>query len=290
MKVVRIIGGLGNQMFQYALAISLNNKYSDETILVDNTAFNGYPLHDGYLIDRVFNQKLGFAGKRDILKLNYPFFHYRLWQIGKRILPKRSQVYEEVNGMVFDQDVLNQEEDTYYDGYWQSERYFSMIRQKVLDVFRFPTLNKRNQDLINSLKDKKCVSIHVRRGDYLNHPLFKNLTDKEYYVKAIDTVLSMAEIDSFLIFSNDIGWCRENLIDVIGKNNTIIFVDWNSGVESYRDMQLMSLCNHNIIANSSFSWWGAWLNQHEDKIVIAPKKWMNVERTLDIIPEDWLKL
>lgn len=289
MKIVRILGGLGNQMFQYAFALSLEDRYPDESVCVDRYAFNGYPLHDGYLIDKVFNQKLKFASKRDVIKLNYPFFNYRLWQVGKRILPKRSRTFMEKADMVYDPDAQNLTGSVFYDGYWQSEKYFSMIRDKLLEAFEFPTLDGRNKELIEKLGHRKCASIHVRRGDYLNNALFKGLTDKQYYVRAIDALLSQKDVDCFLIFSNDINWCRENLIDIIGERE-IEFVDWNTGEDSYRDMQLMSLCHYNVIANSSFSWWGAWLNKHDDKLVFAPKKWMNVDKKLDIIPEDWIKI
>lgn len=288
MKIIRILGGLGNQMFQYAFAMAIKSHFPNEKILIDRSAFNGYPLHDGYLIDKIFGQNIESACKREILKLNYPFFHYRLWQIGKRFFPKLRTVYNEKVDMIYDPDVFKIDSSMYYDGYWQSEKYFSDYGREIKDAFSFPQIDDRNKHFLEGLDGQTVVSIHVRRGDYLNDPLFKGLTDLEYYSRAIRYILSITKIDCFVIFSNDMGWCRQNIPSL--TDVTCRFVDWNTKENSFRDMQLMSRCSHNIIANSSFSWWGAWLNPNHKKIVIAPKRWINSELPTNIIPDSWIRL
>ena len=140
------------------------------------------------------------------------------------------------------------------------------------------------------IRQHKSVSIHVRRGDYVNHPLFGGICDKAYYQRAITYIQEKTDCDYYIIFSNDIKWCEENLSALLmGKN--VVFVNWNKGKDSYQDMYLMSRCNYNIIANSSFSWWGAWLNNNPEKIVVAPKIWMKVlDNDFDIIPTSWIRI
>lgn len=286
-KIVRILGGLGNQMFQYAFAISLSQNLNEE-VKIDHRAFNGYPLHDGYMLDSIFKQSLKDASFKEVIKCNYPINNYKFWQICRHILPHHPKVFFEKEDMIYDKEAMLSRK-SYYDGYWQSEKYFLANEHKVRKEFEFPSLEGKNLSLMLSLNGKRTASIHVRRGDYLNHPLFKDLTDYDYYQRGIRRLNELSDVDTFLIFSNDIEWCRRNLAELL-EEKEIIFVDWNTGKDSFRDMQLMSLCNHNITANSSFSWWGAWLNPHEDKIVICPKKWMNVDRNLDIMPESWIKV
>ncbi|ULT28973.1 alpha-1,2-fucosyltransferase [Sphingobacterium sp. E70] len=147
-----------------------------------------------------------------------------------------------------------------------------MLRQQL----KFPTLegaeNIRVQHLI---QQQNAISLHVRRGDYLQESLFKDICTEEYYQKSIQYMLETNESPLFIIFSNDIDWCKTHFKDL-----NAIFVEHNSGNNSFRDLQLMSQCNHHIIANSSFSWWGAWLNDSPDKIVVSPRKWVN-DPTLD---------
>ncbi len=124
-------------------------------------------------------------------------------------------------------------------------------------------------------------------GDYVNHPIHGGICTMDYYQQAIDIMKSKIVNPKFFIFSNDIEWCHSHL-----KLADAVYITGNKGENSYRDMQLMSMCKHNIIANSSFSWWGAWLNNNPDKIVIAPAKWFNDPKinTRDLIPDDWIKI
>ena len=289
MKIVNILGGLGNQMFQYAFALALSKRWPNEPVRIDTSGFNGYPLHNGYELKRIFNVSLPKTSIKEQMSVFYPLLNYRMWQIGTRILPKRKTIIKEAEDMKFDPNVLNSEKSSYYLGYWQTEKYFSDIREIVLDAFSFPPFlpESKNQILSMEIIDKITVSIHVRRGDYLKIGNACGICTIDYYKKAISSIFKRIKPNTFLIFSDDIDWCKVNLSESLGAIQTI-YVDWNNGSESYRDMQLMSLCNHNIIANSSFSWWGAWLNNHTDKIVITPDKWMKNGGWVDIIPADWI--
>jgi hypothetical protein len=189
----------------------------------------------------------------------------------------------------FDYSQVTRQDSAYYDGYWQNEKNFSSIRPVILDAYSFPAISDdKNAQLVAKLSSANSVSCHVRRGDYLKAP---NLCvcSEDYYRRAIQFVKQSKAPDLFCIFSDDIAWCRENLKELIGDAD-VIFVDWNKGENSFRDMQLMSLCRHNIIANSSFSWWGAWLNNHSDKLVITPDHWLNKPLVNDPIPNSWIRI
>lgn len=291
MKIVNIIGGLGNQMFQYALAIALQQTFPDEKILIDPKGFKGYKLHNGYELSRVFGVHLPEAGLSDQMKLYYPIFNYCIWQIAYKLLPRRRNVVYDTNDINFRPEILSDKGSAYYVGYWQSEKYFKNFRQFVIKAFTFPKIpaNDRNFKLLEEIKKHRTVSIHVRRGDYLNNESVEGICSLKYYAESIRFIKEKKSPDLFLIFSDDSEWCKENLREHF-NNDKVIYVDWNKSGDSYRDMQLMSLCDHNIIANSSFSWWGAWLNQNPDKLVISPAKWMNDDSFKDITPDEWLKV
>lgn len=289
MKIVRIFGGLGNQMFQYALAVALKSKGND--VRIDASSMNGYPLHNGYELKRIFDADIPQASFLELLWLGYPLPHYRLWQIGKRILPKRQSMIVEDAAMEFNKEVFKQKREMLLEGYWQTEKYFFDWRDKILGAFRFPDFVSKSENLrlANEIVGRNVVSVHVRRGDYLKISNTSGICTEEYYDKAIKLIIDKCNPEMFLFFSDGIDWCKEHFKDLT-EDHKFVFVDWNKGQDSYRDMQLMSLCSHNIIANSSFSWWGAWLNDNPDKVVITPSRWMNGPGWSDIIPESWIKI
>ena len=292
MKIVNILGGLGNQMFQYALAVALKAKHPDEKILIDSSGFRGYPLHNGYELTRIFDIQIQEATIMEQSKLFYPLRNYRMWQIGRRILPRRKSVIYDAANMAFVPGIVNYQDAAYYLGYWQTEKYFKDIRPKILEAFRFPALmdGSRNAAFAVKMSKMACVvSVHVRRGDYTKIANTQGICTLDYYKEALRQLLSNVTPDMFVVFSDDTEWSRENLNDYFA-NTPVTYVDWNKGSDSFRDMQLMSLCHHNIIANSSFSWWGAWLNQNPDKIVIVPSRWMNDGGWPDMIPDNWYKI
>lgn len=291
MKVVNILGGLGNQMFQYALAVALKDRFGDDTVRIDPSAFRGYPLHNGYELKRIFNVSIPEATYKEQMKVYYPLRNYRMWQIGNLILPKRKSIIKENKDMRFTPSILSDSSPAYYLGYWQTEKYFRNIRPRILEAFTFPHFEcgSKNEKLYRDIHTKNVIGVHIRRGDYVKIGNTQGICTLEYYRKALSVMNEQTKPEMFLIFSDDIEWCRNEVSKFLGEVPTE-YVDWNKGKDSFRDMQLMSLCKHNIIANSSFSWWGAWLNQNPDKIVITPSRWMNGRGWTDIIPEDWTKM
>ena len=288
MKIVNIIGGLGNQMFEYALYLALKNAHPNENIFCSINSFNGYKLHNGYELERIFGIKLKEASLFKLVKLAYPFYNYKSWQIMHHLLPKRSSMAFGTEDVPFDFQQILRNDSVFYDGYWQNENNFKNIRDIVLKEFSFPpfdTYNNINLELL--IQSENCVSCHVGRGDYLKDPNMCVCTPS-YYEKAIKYMNQLVHPTMYCIFSDDIAWCKEYLANYIGEKK-VVFVDWNVGINSFRDMQLMSLCKHNIIANSSFSWWGAWLNKNPNKKIIAPLTWMKKKIVNDPICSNWIR-
>jgi hypothetical protein len=172
------------------------------------------------------------------------------------------------------------------DGFFQSEKYFKEHEKEIKEMF------KPNDNIVRTIREKygdtilnqRTTSIHVRRGDYLKHPNHHPVQTLQYYQKGIE--LTIDKTDKYIIFSDDILWCRE-----VFQGDKFIFME---DEVDYIELYLMSMCNNNIIANSSFSWWGAWLNNHEDKIVVGPENWFGPAyatwNTNDVLPEEWIKI
>ena len=289
MKIVNILGGLGNQMFEYAMYLALKDAHPQEDIKVCTRSFGGYGLHNGLEIQRIFGVELPEASLREITKVAYPLFNYKAWQVMNHYLPNRKSMTMGTTAIPFDYSQVTREDNAFYDGYWQNEGNFKHVRNKILEAYTFPEFtDERNIELAGRLKSANSVSCHVRRGDYLKEPNMCVCTPN-YYARAITEMNERVAPKLYVIFSDGIQWCKENLGGLIGDRE-VIFVDWNKGENSFRDLQLMTLCKHNIIANSSFSWWGAWLNRNVNKVVIAPEVWMNKPIVNDPICSDWIRV
>ena len=188
----------------------------------------------------------------------------------------------------YESQVLKNPTIQYYDGYWQHEEYFKSIRQDILKVFRFPKLqDERNKLLAQNIQSHQALSIHVRRGDYTSNSFYKDICTTDYYRQAISRMLPECHPDLVCIFSDDIPWCKQHL-ETILKDTNHEYVDWNNDGNYFIDMQLMSLCHYHIIANSSFSWWGAWLCESPDQKVCAPRKWINREGFHSPVLRNWI--
>jgi hypothetical protein len=277
MKIVKILGGLGNQMFQYAFYKSLLKEYSK--VKADISDFKYYSLHNKYELHRIFkinvpqstyldNFILG-GHNRDVIS--------RLFK--KTFNRKPKSYYSQVDSIHFDNKVYSDVESCYLDGYWQNFRYFSSICDEIRKEFSFPAFQEvHNIKFLKEINSVNSISIHVRRGDYVGHSLLGEICNLEYYTQAIQYFDTMFPKNTYFVFSNDIEWCKINL----PFNNNVFFIDNNQSFSSYRDMQLMS---------SSFSWWGAWLNPNEHKKVIAPKSWFNTKHDInDIVPYEWITI
>lgn len=290
MKIVNINSGLGNQMFQFAFYLALKDKFKDEEIKIDVSWFEVENFHNGFELKRIFNINVSESIKKENNKLSIS--GYTLFDRIKRRLfnRKKSEIVESREQQFkFSLELYGKEnEDIYYLGYWQSYKYFEPITELVKNHFSFPPFSEvKNIDMASFIEDNvdRTISMHIRRGDYTNHKLFGGICTLEYYKMAILKISEKIENPIFIIFSNDINWCKEKF-----NQFNVEFIDWNSDELSFRDIQLMSICGNNIIANSSFSWWGAFLNQNKNKIVIAPKMWTKNNDSKDLIPSDWNSL
>ncbi len=298
MKIVNISGGLGNQMFQYAFAVFLTHLHPNEDVYIDTQhyhsfffkKFRGINLHNGFEIRNIFpNARLPIASFKQLSKVSYYIPNYVLSRIARKYLPIRSSEYiaKYEKNYSFDRDALSCKGSCYYEGYWQCIKYYVDIKSELKTHFRIPKANEYNKRLIREITDEESVGIHVRRGDYLNEPEFRGICNLTYYRNAIKTIKEKKPNAKFYIFSNDTAWCKENLLPIIGKN--CVFVTENIGDKSCWDMFLMTYCKNLIIANSSFSWWGAFLNSN-NATIYAPYPWIHRDCELDIYEDNWIKI
>lgn len=280
-ELVFLDGGLGNQMFQYAFA----NKEEQEGHKV--TCCYGLlekrKTHNGYELDRVFQ---GIKAKRMIVAtymvrvLYYLIFIYKL-SFCKMILDVLSWDFimteEEMNAST--------SKNCFVLGYWQS---WKIVHDPSIFEFREETLSDKTREIKQGIDSCNSISLHVRRGDYIspgNKNLYGGICTTTYYERAIQYICKHVQNPVFYVFSNDILWVQENL-----KIPDAVYVTHNQGADSWQDMYLMSKCKHHIIANSTFSWWGASLNSNKQKIVVCPPKLTNRGDSPNLFPEDWEKI
>ena len=282
-RIVEIIGGLGNQMFQYAFFLYLKNKsHIWDRLYVDIEAMKTYDRHYGLELEKVFNLSL------------CPISNGLHRNLQKRSFAKHfvKSLYEH-SECEFDEPVYcGLRPYRYYRGYWQNEGYFVDIEPMIREAFQFNIniLSEKTKANASKMNRELSVSIHVRRGDYENLPEAKamhgGICSLDYYHKAIDFIRQrLGSNICFYLFSDDVNWMEENL-----QLENRCIIDWNQGEDSWQDMYLMSCCRHHIIANSSFSWWAAWLNPNKSKIVLTPNKWFNHTDAVGIVPESWIKI
>lgn len=299
MKIVNIIGGLGNQMFQYAFALALQETHKEEVVKIDVSHFNyvfinkykSANLHNGFEIEKVFPKaRLQHATPCDLMKVTWYMPNYVLSRVVRKILPirKYEHIQKPIDIFAFDGKILNTKGNGYYEGVWQAIEYHKNIKDKLQEVFAHPEPNEYNKNLIRQISDSNSVGIHVRRGDCLAADEFSGICDIEYYQKGIDEILSDRKKHCFYIFSNDMTWCKEH-IEPLTKGHGIVYINGNTGKNSCWDMFLMTYCKDLIIANSSFSWWGAFLNKQVNKVVV-PYPWVKREGKIENYCKDWIKI
>ena len=289
MIIINITGGLGNQLFQYAFgrALSIKNKCQ---LKLDISSYQNYEWHDYSL--RPFSIRENFADKSDCELLKGEKFSF-VRKIKQNIFNNKKFYYSEKD-LRFNEKYKNLANPAYISGYWQSEKYFKQVEEVIRNEFKIVIPpSKPNQKLIKKIEKENAVSLHVRRGNYANikHVNKVHVTSPlSYYNDAIKVLIPKIPDPVFYIFSDDIEWAKKNLI----INNETVFVDFNNNTTDFEDMRLMSMCKHHIIANSTFSWWGAWLNDSKSKIVIAPKIWFNDvnmnNQTANLIPSNWIRM
>lgn len=293
MIIVKIQGGLGNQMFEYALAKYLEAAGKDVKLYLghysDSYKGSEDAIHNGYELQRIFTPTIPIATKKAVLhyaRVNRDFLSRSL---NKILGPKKFHIRQEdldKKHCYFPQ--FKNLENAYLDGYWNSFLYAEKVRNSIMKEFAFKNeLSERNAMVAKHIKDTISVSLHIRHGDYLKLQDRYAIPTIRYYTSAIIYFQKHFRNVRFFCFSDDIEWCKKH-IDI----TNIEFIDWNTGADSYVDMQLMSLCKHNIIANSTFSMWAAWLNTYKDKIVIRPESvFVDVENEkIDMWPKNWISL
>lgn len=284
MVIIRLMGGLGNQMFQYALMKRFESlgvdSYLDLSWFSQNNAHNGIELNRAFGID--VSKKI--AKEYECKKLGYTTYDL-LHKICHRWLGKRTYIEQHGSEAIIYDNTILQRDNIYLSGYWQSYKYFDCIKNVLKKDFEFK-IDIIDDNLIKNIKGGESVSLHIRRGDYIGNKLHDGICNKEYYRNAINYINNKLEKPYFYIFSDDKEWCRENLIDLFMNN--YLLVDFYDGDRSYADMYLMSICKHHIIANSSFSWWGAYLNYDSESITLCPNRWLNDNIKIeDIILFNW---
>lgn len=287
MIVARLSGGLGNQFFQYAAARRLANVHKAELLLESSwfgencsrTTARGYELFRYPIAARLMT-------KQDV---RWPSSY--TGKILKRLpLPRRLRLYRETD-FRFDPAVLRLPDQVFLDGYWQSQGYFSDVAEMIRAELT-PTISMGAADGLTAemILGTNSIAVHVRRGDYVTLSTAARThgtCSLDYYREAIRVVSAKTESPSFFVFSDEPDWCRSNL-RIDGPTQ---YVTHNTADAAFQDLRLMSMCRHQIIANSSFSWWGAWLNVNRTKIVIAPKRWFLTFRdSSDLIPDAWLRI
>lgn len=262
-------GGLGNQMFQYVFY-----KWLQKQGFHVEADLSGYYLLRGrpYCLNHIFK-------KVELKECNYQ----RLEK-----LKEEQKIYNEKTDKLFD---LKQDQNMILSGYWQHYVYANEIRDELKDYFSFQVpRDLKMAGLLEQISRENSVSVHVRRGDYLqkeNVDIFGDICTDEYYRNSLRYIEEKVINPKFYVFCNDINWTKEHM-----KLQDAVYIDKNrfKKYEDWFDLFLMAQCKHNIIANSSFSWWGAWLNRNSSKIVIAPRKWRNDMVLHNICPKEWIRI
>ena len=299
MVITKISYGLANQMFQYAagraLAARNNQLFKLDLSFFDNALKkDDRPTHEFYQLS-IFKGTIKHQSldneylERLINKYKHNIAYRFLNKFSKQVLPKPLFTYcWEKDFLKFDYGINKSSGKTIYlNGYFQNERYFEDAKALIKEDFTFreDLIDPVNLNLGIQMGQENSVSIHVRRGDYVGKRFIPSLG---YYKNAIELIIHTVNDPVFYIFSDDSEWAAKH----VKAPGQVHYIVHNTQENSYKDMYLMSKCMHNIIANSSFSWWGAWLNSNENKVVISPKQWLPEDNVLsaDIIPSNWLQV
>jgi hypothetical protein len=292
MILVKLQGGLGNQLFQYAAGRSLIAE--NENVYLDHNFFNTGTSTNEFIARRfelgIFkNLKVKKAGNAELDLFLSKSFKYRKL----RCVEKKTVIISQQENEFIDFEKLKQKGNIYLIGFFQSEKYFLRLRNQLLHELQFPGLDNKNLSIKNSIQStSNPVSIHIRRTDYLIPRVSKvhGVLPLTYYYRALDELKKRFHRLDLFFFSDDIDWVIKNFRY---EHPNKYYVSGNSDNDSWKDMALMSYCKHHIVANSSFSWWGAWLST-SDGLNFAPYKWVNPEYMQlginDFIPEKWQKV
>lgn len=283
MIVTKIYGGLAGQMLQYSLGRALSLKHS-APLLLDIEWFNSN-FENSNITQREFGLD---KFQTQFTVFDNSFLNKTLRKLGLKT--KLLKVKEKT--FTFDENMLNVPDNAILDGYWFSYKYFDHIRDVLRKDFTPRQIDERNQALLTQIKNtENPVAVHIRRGDYVSNPnanKFHGVLSLDYYREAVRLITDKMPNAQFYVFSDDASWVKEHFSFL--KNP--VFVDFNRDANNHMDIFLMSNCKHNIIANSGFSWWGAYLNDNKNKTVIAPETWFLAKdmNAKDVKPEGWISI
>ena len=271
--VVNIIGGLGNQMFQFVFYEKLKTLFP--TVKIDISSFYGYKNYynpNGYELEKVFGLELPIASLREVKKLKADSWN-KLRRIREKVFGYPDSIFYQPNSSTYINDFRD---NVHYRGVWMNLKYFPEDYNLIQDKLQFKIiLDKTNGHCLEEMKSRNSVSVHIRRGDYTSNPQYGSICSEKYYRLAIERIEEEIEEPFFYFFSDDPEWVKTNY-----SLPNMKVVDWNNRENSFIDMYLMSEAKHNIIANSTFSWWGAFLNKNPNKRVIGPNFWFKSEADL----------
>ena len=283
MIVIRLRSGLGNQMFQYAFFKQMQHWYGEENVKLDIDTYH-WKAHNGREVDKVFHIDLEKDAIPISTSLKMADVGYSLKnRILRRLRGKKHTCYVFWKNLSYD-DYMHLPNNTYLEGYWNEECYFASVSEQIRAIYKFPEpMDDQNKSYLDDITNTCSVGIHVRRGDYKKYPDGFPMCSVDYYKKSAEILQSQlsGEKVRFFIFSDDMNWCKAHLSFL----ENVQFVGHNVKNNSYKDMMLLSACKHQIMANSTFSWWAAWLNPNPDKIVIYPS---SVYKTYATMPSQWI--
>ena len=289
---MKLVGGLGNQLFQYAVARAVAQR-NNVPLKLDLSSLEGDPLRkyglhhfniNASIASRAEVGRLSKVARKGVRKRIHKLIHGSSPYYRRSVLRERSPR--------FDPNITKATGEVYLVGYWQSEKYFKDIEQLLrTELTLRHTKSPANRKMSHVINQTESVSVHVRQGDYISNPVANQVhgtCSLEYYQAAIERIAETVKRPHFFVFSDDSEWAKENL----RFKYPVVHVTHNGEENDYEDLRLMSHCKYHIIANSSFSWWGAWLSNFPGKIVIAPQKWfVDASRdTGDLLPASWIQL
>lgn len=269
MIIANLTGGLGNQMFQYAFGRAIAERNKTQLKLHFTNALLNTPRE--FELD-LFNITASLASKDDLSKMGIiqnPMVNRVLYLVDERFgIQLNKHIITERFPYTYNKKHTEISDDHYLQGYWSHTAYFEQIEDILRKEFTpKKPLDEKNTKIIEQIKKTNSVSLHVRRGDYITNKTGPRFVGIEYYKTTIESMNDQLKNPTYFVFSDDINWCKDNLSPLLPKT---VFIDHNTGRASYKDLILMSNCKHNITANSTFSWWGAWLNPNKSKIIISP--------------------
>ena len=291
MIIVRIMGGLGNQLFQYAIGLALAHK-KNTTLKLDLRTIERQPQRKFQL--PFFNIPYERASLEEIAEVSASTpgsLMQRIFILAQGRLPYYMHRVITQKSRAFDPHIFQSPRNCYLDGYWQCEKYFIDERLTLLKQLTLKDpVGAKAEKICQKMVETNSVSLHIRRGDYVSNKLYSEVMGAlslEYYLKAVKKIEEKVADPNFFVFSDDLDWAKQNLKIPF----PMTFVEHVTPLDNV-EIMMMSVCKHHIIANSSFSWWGAWLGQFSQKVIIAPSLWFKGSQSdsRDICPVNWIRL